>query len=280
MRQQSRASVAAAVGFGAAASCVLSVVMVFGCGDGSSTPHTPTPVVTTRSIVVTLPTGMAVGDSVQATASATLSDGSARAITNGFRSDVTSVATVTDAGMVTAVASGRANIYVVSDGQQGTRNIQVNPNYSGNWSGSYYVTSCSHSGDFAAVNFCGSFTPNRVLPYNMSLSQTVDTVTGATYLGSLRFSQASATIGASGEVSLPGTYVEDTLTIACTWDITSPAPGRLNGTVRQVWRDSDAAGEMVVTGTIRDSMKMASAVPTTDSVFAELAQRWLRRIRR
>jgi hypothetical protein len=259
---------------------ILCLVALVGCGGDSSSLQTPTPVVTTRAITVTVPAGLAVGDSLQATASSTMSDGTTRAVTTGFRSDVPAVATVTDSGTVTGVAAGRANIYVVSDGQQGTANIQVAPNYGGSWSGSYYVTSCSQTGDFAAANVCAPFSPNRVLPYDMGLSQKGGAVSGDFYLGSIPFSQVSALVGGAGELVLPGTYGEDTFTIVCTWDLTSPTAGRLNGSVRQVWRDSDASGEMIVTGTVRDSMRLATGAKSDDGAVSEAVQRWRRRTRR
>jgi hypothetical protein len=60
---------------------------------------------------------------------------------------------------------------------------------------------------------CSPFSPNRVLPYNMSLTQK------------------------GGAVS----------------------------------------GEMIVTGTIRDSMKLATDAKSFDATVPEAAQRWLRR---
>lgn len=51
-----------------------------------------------------------VGQSEQATATASLTGGGSQPITAGFRSDSPGVATVTDAGLVTALANGLANI--------------------------------------------------------------------------------------------------------------------------------------------------------------------------
>jgi hypothetical protein len=251
----------------------------FGCGGDSSAPPAPTPLAT-RSITVTMPAGgLVVGDTQQATASATMSDGTTKALSTGFRSDVPSVATVTDAGMVTAVAAGRANIYLVSEGQQGTANIQVAPNYGGNWSGSYIVNSCSQTGDWASMDFCSTFTTGRVLPYNMSLTQKGLGVSGDFYIGAIPFQQVSATVGGGGELALQGSYVEETFTLACNWDLTSQTAGRLNGSLRQVWRDSEASGELIVTGTIRDSMKLAGGARSGDGAVAAAVQKWLQRKR-
>ena len=59
------------------------------------------------------------GQTTQATGSATLSSGQAQSVTTGWLSDAAAVATVSDAGLVTEGPNGRATIYVVSGGRQG-----------------------------------------------------------------------------------------------------------------------------------------------------------------
>ena len=80
---------------------------------------------------VTLASVLRVGESVQASAVATLDDGSTRSLTTGWRSDVPEVATVTDGGLVTGAAAGHANIYVIAGGVQGLRSLRVVPDYHG-----------------------------------------------------------------------------------------------------------------------------------------------------
>jgi hypothetical protein len=262
------------------AAVLVSSLIVGACG-GDSSPSTPSaPVLTTQSVTVTMNSPLAVGASAQATAVATMSSGTTQAITSGFRSDVSSVATVTDSGMVTAVAAGLANIYVVSGGQQGTKNIRVVPSYGGAWSGSYYITGCSHSGIFALANMCDSFAPNKVYPYNMNLSQSGESVSGAFALGTLVFGQSSSTIDGGGQVVLNGTYNSGTTTISGSWTLTCPAAGRLSGTVQHVWRDSVYAGQLVVTGTIRDSMKAANPVSASGNGMEDALHRWQEFVRR
>ena len=153
----------------------------------------------------------------------------------------------------------------MSGGQQGTKNIRVIPSYAGNWSGSYTVTGCTQSGAFAEFEFCDSFSTGRVMRYGLSLAQAGDAVSGKTYLGDLEFGQASATVTGSGDVVLSSTYREDTLTVTAVWTLSSPAQGRLSGTIRHTWRDSVEAGEMVVAGTISDSTKTASLADGGDA---------------
>jgi hypothetical protein len=260
---------------------LLAVVGFVSCGGSSSTPSAPsTPVIATQSIAVTMLSPIAVGNTAQATAVATLSNGSTQALTTGFRSDVPTVATVTDSGLVTSVSAGGANIYVVSGGQQGTKNIRVVPNFAGSWSGSYYVTGCSQTGFYATLNYCSSnFSNNKVFPYNMSLTQTLDTVSGATFLGTLSFGQSSGTVDGGGNIALSGNYYSGSSSIYCSWNLSSSTPGRLAGTVQQTWRDSGVSGQMIITGTIRDSMKTNNAMPTTDTRFEDIVRQWQQLVR-
>jgi len=209
-----------------------------------------------------------------------MSNGTTQNITSGFKSDVPGVATVTDSGMVTAVAAGLANIYVVSGGQQGTKNVRVVPSYAGNWSGSYYVTGCSHSGIFALANMCDTFSANRVFPYNMNLSQSGDLVSGAFPLGTLVFSQSSNTIDSGGQLTLNGNYYTGTTTINASWNLTCPTMGRPAGTIQHTWRDNTYSGQLVVTGAIRDSMKTATAAPISGNGMEEALRSWQQFIRR
>lgn len=93
-------------------------------GGGGSTPVAPSPTVT--GVAVTLASSvLRIRETTQATATATLSNGQTQAVTTGFRSDAPDVATVSDGGLVTAVAAGLANIYVVFGGSQGLAQIRV-----------------------------------------------------------------------------------------------------------------------------------------------------------
>lgn len=209
-----------------------------------------------------------------------MSNGTTQTLTIGFKSDVPSVATVSDAGLVTAVSAGLTNIYVISGGQQGLRSLRVVPNYAGSWSGSYYITGCSQSGAFATINECSNFTTNKVLPYNMVLTQSLDTVSGTFYLGTLQFGLTSGTMDGSGQIALAANYYSGSLTIYCVWNLSSSTPGRLAGTTQQTWRDSTLSGQMVITGTIRDSSKTNGAMPSTDASFENIVRQWQQLVRR
>src|SRR5262245_44143258 len=113
---------------------LIAVPLAFlaGCSDGE-TPSAPSP--TTTAITVTVSNQVRAGQTSQATGTETLSNGQTRPITSGWLSDATSVATVTNAGLVNGVANGRATIYVVASGHQGQQVVRVLPDYQGRWMG-------------------------------------------------------------------------------------------------------------------------------------------------
>jgi hypothetical protein len=71
---------------------------------------------------------------------------------------------------------------VIGPAARTTQAHRKDTNYAGSWSGSSYVTGCSQTGAYATFNYCSSdFSTNSVFPYNMSLTQSLDTVTGTFY---------------------------------------------------------------------------------------------------
>lgn len=90
-----------------------------------SAPSTPSAATVTAIDLAMQNALLRATDTTQVTATATLSNGQSHPVTAGFRSDTPSVATVSDAGLVTAVAEGRANIFVVYEGKQGLVQVRV-----------------------------------------------------------------------------------------------------------------------------------------------------------
>jgi hypothetical protein len=91
------------------------------------------------------------------------------------------IATIDRAGLVTPIASGSARVIATYGDQQGVNNVRVLPDFTGTWSGTYRITSCSGHYDF---RLCGRMTtsiidgsPNRY-PFTLVLSQTRDQVNG------------------------------------------------------------------------------------------------------
>jgi hypothetical protein len=215
----------------------VGMLLVSGCGgDGGGSATGPSG--GTSSIAVTMSNALRVGQAEQATASATLTNGGTQSLTAGFRSDTPGVAIVTDAGMVTAIGNGLANIYVISGGRQGTKNLKVVPDLEGTWQGSYVVSRCVDTGFFLdSAKFCASgFPAGSVLPITASISQTQDTTTHAIMLGALGTNSASAIIGADGSASIATTVITDPgFRIDVTLRVSSTTPGVMTGTLSQNW---------------------------------------------
>jgi hypothetical protein len=147
------------------------------CSDSSPSP---TPGITSISpptspfvvtVAITMPQVLMVGDSVQATAMAILSDGQGRLVESGWRSDATGVASVTDTDRVKNVAYGLANISVTANGAHGTKTLRVDPNYHRQWNGSYRIDECTPFPSQVYAQFCVGYTPGTVLPLSIAFSQ-------------------------------------------------------------------------------------------------------------
>ena len=226
-----------------ARSPVLLVACLFAVACGGSSPSAPS-APQTSSVSVVLAGSLISGRTAQATATATLSNGQTLAVTTGFRSDNPAVATVTDAGMVNAVANGVTNISVAHGSQQGARPIRVYPSYQGQWRGSYVIRNCTSSGVFAAPpNFCDGKV-NTVLPVSLTLTQADDTITGSFLLGALPFSTFSAPIEGDGAVGFNATMTQTgAVSIMASWRLNSAMDGRITGRGSQLWRAPGLTGE-------------------------------------
>jgi len=217
---------------------LLCAAILSGCGDdGGGNPAAPSSNVS--SIAIVLSPALKIGQTEQATATATLTGGGTQSISSGFRSDTPAVAAVNDAGMVTAAATGLANVFVVSGGQQGTKSLKIVPDYDGNWFGTYVVSSCSDSGAFRdSIKFCADgFSPGSQLPLAASFSQAMDALTANIMLGAVATNPVTSTIGSDGSVSLATAVIvaDNPLRIDVTLRLSSPAPGSIVGTLSQTW---------------------------------------------
>jgi hypothetical protein len=251
---------------------VVMAVAAAACGgDSAATPAAPTN--RTTAVTLTLTSPLIMGTTQQATASATQSAGGAQAVTTGFKSDVPAVATVTDAGLVSAMTNGVANIYVVSGGAQGLANVRVIPSYSGQWRGSYSVRSCTQTGIFTSANLCTStFVVNHVLPTTMTLTQNGTSVAGTFFLGSVAFGSVNGPIESDGATSFSATGVDTSVAITTvSWRINSPQVGRVTGVHSQLWRANGASGEMRVDSEIVDWLNKTSSVPVNPARITSLA---------
>lgn len=244
-------------------SCVLAAC---GGSGGGASPAAPSPAV--RAITVSSSSDLlTIGTSEVFTASAAMSNGSASPVTGGaWGGDAPAVATVeSSTGKVTIVGSGNVTVFVDYHGVRGTKLVRGLPGYQGAWSGSYYVTGCSQTGDFKTIDVCSGFPVNHVFPTNLTLTQNRDGVQGRVFLGSLG-ADATGLIQTDGRLLITAAVQESGTTIETSWTLQSTTPGRITGTLSQQWRHSGMSGEMRVNTRIRDlnrtsSVMAARAVP-------------------
>ena len=249
-----RLQLAAVVGLGALAACGGSPSSPSGGNSGGNTGGgTPT----VSSVAVTLTSPLRIGQSSQASATATLSNGTTQAVTSGWQSDAAGVATVSAAGLVTAIANGTATISVSSGGRQGQQALRVVPDYDGTWSGTYLVTACTETGIFATERFwcrhaqlvaAGTIRAvaerddrQRQLPARPAVvsRRRRDDRHGRAGCRSNRRSTRN-------------------VRIVATWTLTAGAAG-LTGSVRQRWTATGQAGEGVLDGRIVTVTRAAAA---------------------
>jgi hypothetical protein len=119
-----------------------------GCNDKSN-PAAPSPpaVPTVASLVVSGVDAVLTGVSTTYTATATLSDGTTRAVTPTWTSSNPDVAGVDSAGRFEGRVHGSTTLTASHEGRSASRTVQVVNNYGGTWTGSYVITACDDSGD-------------------------------------------------------------------------------------------------------------------------------------
>lgn len=231
-----------------------------GCGGSGGGGTAPSP--TATGITINTPnnaTMFAIGQTFTFTATATMSNGTTQAAAGAWGTDAPAVATASGNGDVRFVGSGDVTVFVDYGGTRGTRRVRGLPNYQGTWVGSYSVSGCEHSGAFGAANFCGDFPNNRVLPLSFVFTQTNDSVTGTTSLGTLRSNQATGPITLDGTLALPATYQDGTFTLTESWVLQSREAGKITGRVMVLWRASGYSGEARLSGDLFNVNRTSTA---------------------
>ncbi|MGH9221709.1 MAG: hypothetical protein ACRD1W_20550, partial [Vicinamibacterales bacterium] len=115
-------------------------------------------------------------------------------------------------GRVTPLSIGTATVVASVGDKRGTNNIRVLPDYSGNWTGEFVVTSCTGGSDFRECGrimfpLVGQGPGVRVrYPFTLALSQDRDQVTGT--LREPQYNRRSDIVAAvTGFVRLNGVLV-------------------------------------------------------------------------
>jgi hypothetical protein len=239
------------------------IVLLAACGKGNSSPTSPTGSSSASSVTLNVAGIVKVGESQQATATATLASGETRAVTTGFKSDTPTVATATDTGMVTGISNGTANVFVVYGGQQGLTQVRVLPDYQGTWAGQYQVSACTSDGIVRDAGVCVSaLTIGTTLPISAILTQSGDQVSGTFSLGTLATSQITVPIRSDGSVAATDDVANTSSSrITATVVVDELTPGQLTGTVAINWLSTDGIpGSAQVTGSLVSGGK-TSALP-------------------
>jgi len=125
---------------------------------------------------------------------------------------------------------------------------RVVPDYQGTWGGGLRVTTCTESGIFQQTDFCDEFPAGFTSGYSIALAQSGESMTAAVNYGPMAvFPGIAAPVRDDGTSTFAPTLsiTEQgiTLTVNAGFTINSARVGELTGTVDEVWRLPNVAGE-------------------------------------
>lgn len=147
--------------------CSLALLAVnAACGGGANTPTAPTvqgpPAVTATGLAVSATARVLLtGRTARLSATATLSDGTTRAVTPTWSSGASSIVLVDSSGTVTAIGTGSATITATAEGRTATVDVRGIPDWSGNWLAEYDHVTCTVPPRWGA-SYCNVFNPQSV----------------------------------------------------------------------------------------------------------------------
>jgi hypothetical protein len=186
------------------------------------------------SITITLRDVVLAGVSVVATATSNLSNGQTQAVTNGWRSDAPTVATITDAGNLTPLANGDVTITVTSSGAQASKRIRVAPNYDGRWQGMQVITACTATGDFAGLCDEGGSIVGASFPVELTMRHPNDlAVSGESIIEGLPFPTFATQIETDGRIRFSSSLTIDGILAEASWELNSAEVGRATGSISE-----------------------------------------------
>ena len=177
--------------------------------------------------------------------------------------DNPAVATVDAAtGAVTGIGTGRVTIWAQNADGRTTRLLRGLPSYNGSWSGSYSLTGCQSSGDWASNPFCVGFDEGQIMTIGFEITQSRDQVIGNVSLGTIQGPLSSSVVNEDGSLPLTGVITIGDVTIQLqNLRATSPSAGTMKGQFDQVWSMSSESGTGRLACDIRDVTR-TSGVPT------------------
>lgn len=225
---------------------VIFGILVAACSDHSNpaapgSPSRPT----VSSLAIIGDEAVLTDTSTAYIVTATLSDGTTRALMPAWNSSNPDVASVDSAGLLSGLVHGSATLTASHDGRSATKTVQVVNNYRGTWDGTYVVKACTDSGDLTNRDggWCRSG-PGRVGnvgSIGLSLTQTgrhLSDITGA-LVGDDIGGNITGVVTPDGRLSLAGGPFNiwdvwgDGLLLATwrmrAWDTTLAGPGTMTG---------------------------------------------------
>jgi hypothetical protein len=143
------------------------------------------PDITAGGILVTSSrTAYFIGDTETFAASLVSGAGTVRITDGTWATDTPTVATVNEAGLVTIVGQGFANISCTQGGLRGSKTIWGRVDLRGTWSGTYSIQRCELWGEFPDSKFCETHGGSG-LPIELVLTQEDEARRGTIKLGDL-----------------------------------------------------------------------------------------------
>lgn len=231
------------------------VVAILACAFAAScgkTSETPSP--TVSGLALSPATDLIkIKGTEKFSATATFTSGNSEVVTASWASDNQAIATVDATGTVTGVASGQAAITATFQGKSATRSIRIVPDYSGQWAGSWAVTSCGVQGDFPA-NWCD---PVRggTFPATLAIVQTRDVVS-ATWTFQESTGTHPGSIGADGRLTLTGSTLQNGVTVTISsWQTLTTDNKNMTGTFALTWTTAGRNGSAQTTIELRNFTK-------------------------
>jgi hypothetical protein len=205
------------------------VALTTGCSEKNPAAPTSPASPTVANLVISGVDAVRTGLFANYTATATLSDGTTRAVTPTWTSSNTGAASVDSAGRLVGVAHGSTNLTASHDGRSASKVVQVVNNYEGAWEGQYVVRACTDSGDLTNRDggWCrgGPGRVGNVGSIRLALSQTGGNLSdiSGTVVGIDEGGNITGMVLADGRLSLVGgpvnTWDWEGTVILATWRI-------------------------------------------------------------
>ncbi len=247
---------------------LLGVVSCKRSSGSGGNPTGPTPTVTVSSIAINLQNPVLAGTSVTATATATLSNGQTEAVTTGWRSDAPLVASITDAGSLTAHANGEATISVSRGAAQASTRIRVAPNYDGRWAGSLRITGCTATGNYVGLCEFDGGVIGLLIPVTLTLRHSGGLSVSVEFaIDVLSYATVTSQIESDGRMRFATTGTHEATTAEASADIRASEPGRLTGTAReryiasQPFFSGDVTFDSILVDVVRTGPAAAATAP-------------------